>query len=340
MIIKNADDKREALATLEQLLHHPGITSTQQKAIQKELSMLRSGIKGENEAAYQIDFDFKDSQYSIVIHDLRLEINGRVAQIDHLLISRGLITFVLETKHFNAGLKINDNGEFLRWNDYKKTYEGMPSPLEQNERHITVLKDAFKTIDMPTRLGIRLVPTFHSLVVVSSSARIDRPKKFDTSQLIKADAITTNIQQRVDKLGMVDLFGGVARLVSYGTLEDIARKLCALHTPIKVDYKAKFGISDAGDTNIAHFVSLQPEEQEGTTKEEHKHTCRKCGSSNIGIQYGKFGYYFKCLDCDGNTPIKATCDKAGCKARIRKEGNKFFRECAICNSSDLYFTNS
>ncbi|MBU0654336.1 MAG: NERD domain-containing protein [Gammaproteobacteria bacterium] len=336
MIIKSTDNKTDALATLEELLQQPGISSTQQKLIQKEINILRAGIKGENEAAYQIDFDFKDSEHSVVIHDLRLEINGRVAQIDHLLIGRGLIAFVLETKHFNSGLKINDNGEFLRWNDYKKTYEGMASPLEQNERHIAVLKDAFKMIDMPTRLGMRLTPTFNSFVIISSSARIDRPKKFDTSQIIKADSIKTNIQQKLDKMGVMDLFGGVARLVSYETLEEIARKLCALHTPIIIDYRAKFGIPEVAAS--VSQTSQSPMEQP-SSEVAQQHICRKCSSTNIGVQYGKFGYYFKCLDCDGNTPIKPACDKNGCKARLRKEGNKFFRECAACGISTLYFTN-
>lgn len=42
--------------------------------------------------------------------------------------------FVLETKHFRDGLKITEEGEFLRFNGYTKRYEGMPSPIAQNER--------------------------------------------------------------------------------------------------------------------------------------------------------------------------------------------------------------
>ena len=70
--------------------------------------------------------------------------------------------FVLETKHFHAGLKITEEGEFLRWNDFRKTYEGMPSPFAQNDRHIAVLRDAFKQIDMPKRLGVRLSSTYRT----------------------------------------------------------------------------------------------------------------------------------------------------------------------------------
>lgn len=174
MLIKSADDKSPQIAALEFLLTQP--LGPLVKKVEEELRILRAGIKVEQDAAYLIDFDFKDSLNSVVLHDLRFEINGRVAQIDHLLIHRTLNVFVLETKAFHAGLIITEQGEFLRWNDWKKTFEGMASPLAQNERHITVLKSVFEQIEMPTRLGIRLSPTFHSIILVEPSARIDRPK--------------------------------------------------------------------------------------------------------------------------------------------------------------------
>src|SRR3546814_3644929 len=70
--------------------------------------------------------------------------------------------YVLEHKHFHAGIKITEDGEFLRWNNYQKTYEGMASPLEQNERHIQVLKDVMAQIELPTRLGVRIPPSLRS----------------------------------------------------------------------------------------------------------------------------------------------------------------------------------
>lgn len=329
MLIKSTDSKTEFLAKLEQLKQYQTLTDTQYKTIEKEIRMLRAGEKGEAESAYLIDFSFKDSKNYMVIHDLRLEINGRVAQIDHLLIDRTLQVFALETKYFHAGIKINENGEFLRWNDFKKTYEGMASPIEQNERHITVLKDTFRAMDMPTRLGLRLMPTFVPYVLVSPSARIDRPKMFDTSHVIKADTLKNTLMQKADKLSALNTLGAVARIISSETLEDVARKLCALHKPINIDYAAKLGISEQSEVVATPSVT-----------ETDIPTCHKCGSANIGVQYGKYSYYFKCLDCDGNTPIKIACEKDGCKARIRKDGKHFYRECSVCDGSTLFFTNS
>ncbi|WML92071.1 nuclease-related domain-containing protein [Thiothrix lacustris] len=336
MLVKSTDDKTAALTTLGQLKQYPNLTDSQYKAIEKEIRILRAGIKGEEESAYLIDFTFKDSKNYMVIHDLRLELNGRVAQIDHLLFDRTLQVFVFETKHFHAGIEINENGEFLRWNDFKKTYEGMPSPLEQSERHITVLKDAFKAIDMPTRLGLRLMPSCIPYVLVSASARIDRPKKFDTSHVIKADALKSHIMQKDDIFNVLHTLGSAARAVSSETLEDIARKLCALHQPVTINYLAKFGLPEQPVT-LASPEAI-PKKHTATTANGAQH-CRKCNSTNLAIQYGRFGYYFKCIECDGNTPIKVACDKEGCQARIRKEGDLFHRECLMCNRSSLFFTN-
>lgn len=324
MLIKAADDKSPSLAHLEKLLTHPNLIDSQKKAIEQELRFMRAGLKVEKEVAYLIDFDFKDSKNYVVIHDLRLEINGRVAQIDHLLINRTLDAFVLETKSFHAGLKINDNGEFLRWNDYKKTFEGMPSPIEQNQRHLKVLQDALEQIELPRRLGFRLMPKLIPLVLISPNARIDRPTKFDTSSVIKADTLKRHIMELYDDSIAATLknslgtLSAAAKIVSPETVEDVARKLAALHKPITIDYNTKFDIRE-------------PVQSE--------HACRHCKSSYVTVLYGKYGYYFKCQDCNANTSIKPQCDREKCAARIRKEGDQFFRECAGCKSSELYFTN-
>ncbi|MCX7177082.1 MAG: hypothetical protein NT159_24810 [Proteobacteria bacterium] len=244
-------------------------------------------------------------------------------------------------------MKITDEGEFLRWNDYRKTFEGMASPLAQNERHIEVLKEAFGFLEMPTRLGIRLSPSFEPYVLISATARIDRSRKFDSSRVIKADVLLKTIEKKFENEGFLNTLGNVSRLVSAETLEEIARKLGNLHSPAKVNYLAKFGFSDAPtppptSNNSALPEATRPAEAIKRTEDKSQAApvCRSCGSANISVQYGKYGYYFKCAACDGNTPIKISCSVAGHKERIRKDGLNFYRECADCKTSSLYFANS
>ena len=332
MILKSADDKSAQIAALESLLATAGPLKSR---IEQELRNLRAGIKAERDAAYLIDFDLKDSTKTAVIHDLRIEVNGRVAQIDHLLIHRTLNIFVLETKHFHAGLKITDTGEFLRWNQFKGCFEGMPSPLAQNERHITVLKDLISRMDMPTRLGIRLAPDLQSVVLVDAHARIDRPKGFDTSNVIKADMLLPHIEKVIDAQNVL---GSLAKFVGWDTVEEIGRNLVAMHRPVTFDYAARFRIAEP---SVAESYAPPAVTAPATTTSpaDASPTCRACGSTKLAIQYGKFGYYFKCGDCNGNTPIKISCGIDGHKERIRKDGRAFYRECAECRSSQVFFTN-
>lgn len=66
--------------------------------------------------------------------------------------------------------------------------------------------------------------------------------------------------------------------------------------------------------------------------------CRTCGSSHLTIVYGKYGYYFKCADCEGNTPIKVTCAN-GEKAKISKQGREFYLVCQDTPQPQLFYTN-
>jgi Nuclease-related domain len=342
MILKKSDDKKSSIDELENLKAEApeGIKAK----IQKELNMLRAGIKGEEESCYHIDFNLRDSKNFIVIHDLRLEVKGKVAQIDHILINRLLHVYSLESKHFNSGIKINDAGEFIQWNSYKKVYEGIPSPLAQNQRHIDVLKEAFRLfISMPTRLGFSLAPNFESRVLLNNAAIINRPKNFDSSELMKSEQFFESIQKDIDNAGIQSL----AKVVSSETIEDIGRQLVSLHRPIKMNYRAKFGLDKKTDSDSIEKISLSAKTVQlekpiivEIEPQETTFNCKKCQSKNLKIQYGKFGYYFKCSECDGNTNIKISCGKDGHNEKLRKDGDSFFRECAECKSSSLFFNNS
>lgn len=337
MLLKSADDKSSQIRQLEALL--ATTPPTKKPLIEQELRNMRAGIKGEQEAAYLINFDLEKSQNTVIIHDLRLEIEGRVAQIDHLLIHRTLNIFVLETKHLHAGMKITEEGEFLSWNAFKKCYESMASPFAQNERHIAVLKDAIARIDMPSKMGLRLAPVYHSYVLVSPNSRIDRPRKYDTSHIIKADILKNTIDDVFEKAGVLDVFGGFARFMSTETLVKAGQTLLRMHRPVSFDYAARFGIQgSASELPPAQVMPAQQPVMTPATKPGNP-VCRNCKSANISIQYGKFGYYFKCRECDANTPIKISCGKDGHKERIRKDGATFYRECADCGTSSVFFVN-
>jgi hypothetical protein len=332
MLIKVADDRSRELAELEAQAGR--VDPTQRKRLQHDVRIRRAGLKGEADSAYHIDFHFAQSRNWGVIHDLRIEHEGRVAQVDHVLVNRFLDIYVLETKHFHSGLKITEEGEFLRWNDYKKTFEGMPSPLMQNERHIEVLRGAVERIELPTRLGMRLKPTYQTLVLVSPGARVDRPKKLDTSRVIKADQLKERLWKDIDEEnGLVSLFTTLPKLVASETVEQLARSLAALHVPQAWPPARLSQVNAVAGAPVPEVQAARPVAQAVPTTGP---ACKKCSATTGAILHGKYGYYFKCGACEANTAIRFTC-APGHSPRLRKQGPEFFRECGDCGTSVRYF---
>ena len=111
-----------------------------------------------------MNFHYEASKNWALIHDLRIQCDGRVAQIDHLAINRLMEIWVCESKHFSEGIAINEFGECSAF--YAGKPYGVPSPFEQNRKHILVLESVFKTglLKLPTRLGFNINPTINSLI--------------------------------------------------------------------------------------------------------------------------------------------------------------------------------
>ena len=361
MLIKHADGQAEYLAELELRADGSGAGA---KQAAKELSIRRAGIRGEAQAAYLINFDFEKSAHWAVIHDLRVEHSGRVAQIDHLLINRWLDVYVLETKSFSSGMKITEDGEFLRWNSYKKQFEGMASPLEQNERHIQILKDVMGGMVLPERMGIRIAPGFQSYVLVEPTARIDRPKRFDASRVIKSDQLKRTIWREIDSENpFIGMIRTAAKIVSAETVESVARQLVALHKPLRQPTEAGRGadfvvtaspvVAAADKARAAHSESMaasvypkgrapvHPSREQESGKmpvPADAPSCKHCQCSSGSVLYGKYGYYLRCAACEKNTALRFTC-LDGHSPRLRKDRDNFYRDCADCGTSVLFFRN-
>src|SRR4051812_4385016 len=95
VIFKEKDSISKHLQDLEMDLHRAQ-TEKSRARLQGELAKRRAGDHGEREAAYYIDFHLKAARNWAVIHDFRIQCKGRVAQIDHLIISRVLEIYVVE----------------------------------------------------------------------------------------------------------------------------------------------------------------------------------------------------------------------------------------------------
>ncbi|MCU0952204.1 MAG: NERD domain-containing protein [Burkholderiaceae bacterium] len=229
MILKHADDQSARLRVLENLLPSPRLSAAQRQRLERDIERARLGTQGEKDAAYYIDFHFGASKNVVVLHDLRLRDGDRQAQIDHLLIDRVMQMTVVETKNFGADVEISEQGEFtLRYGNRRF---GIESPIEQNERHISVLRAVTESLDLPSRFGLRLRPSYRSAIVFAPRAVIQRPRKRDTSSVLKADQFRGWWNNSIDDEGMLSSIASLTKLVSAETVQSLARDLLTLHRP-------------------------------------------------------------------------------------------------------------
>jgi len=326
MIIKEAEGRNADIDVLRSLAGRPDVTDDQRKRIQQEIRNIQAGLKGEEEAAYELNFHYGNSKNWMIIHDLRIECEGRVAQIDHLLVNRFLELWVCESKHFAEGIAINEHGECSAF--YGGKAYGVPSPIEQNRKHITVLESVFKTglVKPPTRLGFTIKPTFVSLILVSKRARISRP----SAKLDGLDAIIKNdqIKSRIDK--SIDADNNpltLAKVVGSETVEEFARRLAAIHKPVVFDWHARFGVSrevrppatvslpaqqpvSAAELQpVAESVQTAEQPPKAQERRESKLKCVKC-SAAVSYAVAKFCWVNKgrfqgsvyCMECQKGVP--------------------------------------
>jgi hypothetical protein len=297
MLIKKRDSKKAEIEELTKLLTEP-LPKHKKFLIERELQCIKSGDQGETDAAYFINFHFAPSKNWAVIHDLRIEHRGRVAQIDHLLINRYFEVYVLESKNFSYGVKITETGEFLV--NFGNKYVSIESPIEQNKRHLIVLEQIFKQYDvMPKRLGITMLPTFRSYIMVSPTSRVIRPSKkiFDTSMVIKADTLRTQIDKNYDNMGPISVLAAASKMVSSEILKGVAQRIAAVHRP----YRKRFGLEEASPSqDNAAPLDTQP------SKQFHCFQCKK----KITEKVAKFCWDNKerfhgkafCFDCQKAFP--------------------------------------
>lgn len=326
MLIKAAEDRQRDLETLTALAARPDVDADTRQRIETEMRKIKAGLKGEQEAAYEIEFHWGDSKNYVSIHDLRIEHEGRVAQIDHLLINRMLEMWVLESKHFGEGLGINEHGEFTGF--YRGRPYGVPSPIEQNRRHIEVLGSVLKSgrVEVPRRLGLAMLPNISSLVLVSKHARISRPKSkiLGLETIIKNDQLFTTVVKQLDESSMAKSVMQVSRVIGTDTLEAFGRSLAALHTPVKFDWKGRFGLPEEAprmtgrppplpksrrprqEAPTASVESAQREEATAAaeTGKGKKRICVKC-QTPVSYSVARFCWFNKprfggeiyCMDC-------------------------------------------
>jgi hypothetical protein len=315
--IKAADDKQPLISAMEALLARPDVDDSMRARIDQQIRMESAGWKAERDAAYEIEFHFGHSANHATIHDLRLELDGHVAQIDHVVINRLLQVWVCESKSYNSGATINAYGEWSTSFNGRKI--GLPSPIEQNRRHIALLERVFDAdiCPVPRRFGQRLMPALYGLVIVGNHGRINRPRTpvEGLQTVIKAEKLRRTIDLQLD-----DRVRRMLRLVSPTELERFASDLATLHRPAPIDVAARFGLPPVpATTGAASRAAAAAGHARGDRSCER---CRRPMSKQEAwfcrFNKARFSGGYYCIDCQHNVGVSVWARQQDSRTTIQR----------------------
>ena len=311
----------------------------------------RAGHNAEKQMAFYLRRRFAESPLVHIFNDLRIKREGEVAQMDHLILHRhGLI--VVESKSVTGEIQINNQLEFIRVSGRKRA--GMPSPIQQAKRQAALLKrlltDHEKDL-LPTSVIKRFIKQgfdncpIQVLVAISDQGIIKRPRH-KIPELHKADQIVDQISSMVARHRKgAKLHAPIDRGWGMFTFNDeMSRKIVAFllqqHSPPCLKTTSP---EDNVRESPEHKPSRTPSTQRSQNSESKekalpRYLCTHCHATNLEIRYGR-SYYFKCLDCDGNTAIKNECPKCNRLMKTTKAKNTFSAICDVCGNQGVFFRN-
>ena len=335
MILKELGNETEKQINVLYGLLKNSDSTAQKKLIQSDLKRLENGYKAEKDNAYYLDFAFKDNSHSIILHDIRLEYNGKTAQIDHIFIGRTGVT-VLESKSFTGVLTIKEDGSLaVKYGNTTNTY---PNPIEQNNRHTQVLKELInEKFDLQGNTKFLGGIDIKSKVIINPKTTVSN-KKLPTGYE-RADSFATRRVKEIDKMSIFEVLKTASKMMTIEKYIELAELIIQNHKPISFDYTKKYRIKASQNVNT-YVKEKRTNYQKKIITQSHTkiYECTKCKSQNLQVNYGR-NYYFKCLDCDNNIPIKHTCNTPNCKPRTKKRKLQFFKTCEVCGLDELFYEN-
>lgn len=172
------------------------------KDILSELFIVKRGLDGENEIAYQLK---KAHVGMYVLRDIKLKYGDLTAQIDYVIITPVYIYYV-ECKNLVGNITVSDNGDFIReyTSNGKKIEKGMYSPLRQVEAQREVIRKIWesKSSAINKFFGSKNFNYYRRvLVVVANQDAIlntSRAPEEMKHKILRADALVRQIEYDIN----------------------------------------------------------------------------------------------------------------------------------------------
>ncbi|MGD7023434.1 HRDC domain-containing protein [Rossellomorea vietnamensis] len=179
------------------------------KKAQSHLKLFTIGQTGEKNVLFELQHSMLPL---VILHDVYIEYEDYSAQLDFVVLTHKFI-MIIEVKKLFGNIQVTDKGEFQRIitkNNRVVNKEGMYSPINQVERHVSILEKLLKEEGVIENCPVKYAVTFanpKTILQVSKNApayiqsnvlRYDQIKHFIKNELEKKSPVFMSDQQLYD----------------------------------------------------------------------------------------------------------------------------------------------
>lgn len=199
-----------------------------------ELFIVKKGLDGENEIAYQLK---KAHIGMYVLRDIKVKHEDLTAQIDYVIITP-VYTYYVECKNLVGNITVTDKGDFIREFNIngKKIKKGMYSPLRQVEAQREVIRKIWESNSSAIKkfFASKNFEHYRRVLVVAANQdtilNTNRAPKEMKYKILRADALVRQIEYDLDHRGNDEY------LESKKGMEEMAQSYINLSSKEEINY--------------------------------------------------------------------------------------------------------
>ena len=202
--------------------------------ILSELFIVKKGLDGENEIAYQLK---KAHIGMYVLRDIKVKHEDLTAQIDYVIITP-VYTYYVECKNLVGNITVTDKGDFIRefTINGRKIKKGMYSPLRQVEAQREVIRKIWESNSSAIKkfFASKNFDYYRRVLVVAANQdtilNTNRAPKEMKYKILRADALVRQIEYDLDHRGNDEY------LESKKGMEEMAQSYVDLSSKEEINY--------------------------------------------------------------------------------------------------------
>ena len=199
-----------------------------------ELFVVKKGLDGENEIAYQLK---KTHIGMYVLRDIKVKHEDLTAQIDYVIITP-VYTYYVECKNLVGNITVTDKGDFIRefTINGRKIKKGMYSPLRQVEAQREVIRKIWERNSSAIKkfFASKNFDYYRRVLVVAANQdtilNTNRAPKEMKYKILRADALVRQIEYDLDHRGNDEY------LESKKSMEEMAQSYVDLSSKEEINY--------------------------------------------------------------------------------------------------------